>query len=84
MIGFTNHPELARSEIEQWQPGQEIVALERMQAITLEIIIQVVFGVTDAARIDQLRPLVARIANLNLIALLAWKVPVLKQVQPWR
>ena len=76
--------DLARSEIEQWQPGQEIVALERMQAITLEIIIQVVFGVTDAARIDQLRPLVARIANLNLIALLAWKVPVLKRVQPWR
>jgi cytochrome P450 len=35
-------------------------------------------------RIDQLRPLVTGIANLNLIALLAWKVPVLKRVQPWR
>jgi cytochrome P450 len=74
----------ARCEIEQWQPGQEIVALERMQAITLEIIIQVVFGVTDAARLDELRPLVSRIANLHLLALLAWKVPVLKRVQPWR
>jgi cytochrome P450 len=74
----------ARCKIEQRQPGQEIVALERMQAITLEIIIQVVFGVTDAARLDELRPLVSRIANLHLLALLAWKVPVLKRVQPWR
>lgn len=76
--------DLARSEVEHGQPGQEIVALERMQAITLEIIIQVVFGVTGTDRLNELRPLVTRIANLNLIALLAWKMPLLKRVPPWR
>jgi cytochrome P450 family 135 len=76
--------DLAKAEIDHWSDGQEFAAIQRMQAITLEIILRVVFGVSDQDRLDRPRPLVTRIANLNLIVLLAWRYPRLKAVPPRR
>ena len=76
--------ELARAELTRWSDGDEFAVLRRMQAITLEIILRVVFGVTDAERLDALRPLVTKIANLDLAMLLAWRYPKLERLPPWR
>jgi cytochrome P450 len=76
--------DLARAEIARWADGDEFAAIGRMQAITLEIILRVVFGVTDPERLAELRPLVTKIANLDLVMLLAWRYPRLQKLPPWR
>ncbi|WP_377639887.1 cytochrome P450 [Oryzobacter terrae] len=48
--------DVARAEVASWRPGVELRALDRMNALTLEVILRVVFGVTDDARLDRLRP----------------------------
>jgi cytochrome P450 len=49
--------EIAAEEIATW-PAEEPFALRpRMQAITLEVILRIVFGVRDAAKLERLRAL---------------------------
>jgi cytochrome P450 len=45
----------AREVLEQWPYGKATPAQPQMQAITLEVIIAVVFGVTDPERVSRLR-----------------------------
>ena len=47
--------EIAAREIESWPTGVPYKLRPRMQAITLEIIIETVFGVHDGARMEPLR-----------------------------
>ena len=47
--------EIAAREIESWPTGTPYRLRPRMQAITLEIILETVFGVHDEARMDPLR-----------------------------
>jgi len=47
--------EIAAEEIERWPKGAAFKARPRMQAITLEIILRAVFGVTDGERLAELR-----------------------------
>src|SRR3954465_3532538 len=47
--------EIAHREVDRWQPGQELVVRERMRALTFEVICRAVFGVTEPARVAQLR-----------------------------
>ena len=47
--------EIAVREIESWPTGTPYKLRPRMQAITLEIILETVFGVHDRARMDPLR-----------------------------
>jgi cytochrome P450 family 135 len=47
--------EIAGREIESWPTGVPYKLRPRMQAMTLEIIIETVFGVHGGARLDQLR-----------------------------
>jgi cytochrome P450 len=47
--------EISRREIESWPTGKPYALRPRMQAITLEIIIETVFGVQDRERMDPLR-----------------------------
>lgn len=53
---------IARREIDSWPLGElsaegAFALHPRMQAITLEVILEAVFGLTDAARRERLRPL---------------------------
>jgi cytochrome P450 len=45
----------AEAEIDRWPMGVPAAAWPRMQAITLEVILRAVFGVSDAERLDPLR-----------------------------
>jgi cytochrome P450 len=51
--------EAAAREIDRWPAGEPFPAHPSMQAITLEVILSAVFGVTDAARRARLRTLLA-------------------------
>ncbi len=75
---------IVETEIESWPLDAEFPIHTRMQAITLEVILNAVFGVSDERRRDQLRPLLAELLNgtasaaLQLRFLLSRRIPQLK------
>jgi len=75
---------LAKTEIGSWQEGTPFRSLDRMNALTLEVILQVVFGVTDERRLAELRPLVNRTVNVSPAVFLGWGFPRLQGFGPWR
>ena len=75
---------LARDEVERWEPGVPFRSLDRMNALTLEVILRVVFGVTDESRLAALRPLVNRTVDVSPAVLLGWGYPFLQRFGPWK
>ena len=75
---------LAKTEVGRWREGEPFESLERMNALTLEMILQVVFGVTDEARLAELRPLVNKTVNIPPMVFLGWGFPRLQKFGPWR
>ncbi len=75
---------LARTEVGSWQESEPFRSLDRMNALTLEIILQVVFGVTDETRLAELRPLVNNTVNIPPLVFLGWGFPRLQKHGPWR
>ncbi|MEJ7636351.1 cytochrome P450 [Aeromicrobium sp.] len=75
---------IAKTEVDTWHDGDTLVTLDRMNAITLDVILQVVFGVTDEERLAVLRPKVNRMVNIDAKMLLAWSYPRLFALPPWR
>jgi cytochrome P450 family 135 len=53
--------EIAQAEIASWPAGEPMQLWPRMQAITLEVIMRAVFGIRDAARLDELRRMLPQI-----------------------
>jgi cytochrome P450 len=49
--------EIVDAEIDTWPLGEEFALHPRMQAVTLEVILRVVFGVSEGARLERLRVL---------------------------
>jgi cytochrome P450 len=76
--------DLAGAEVRRWRPGETFEALERMNALTLEVILTVVFGVTDEARLAALRPRVKATVEISPAVLLGWGIPALRKHGPWR
>jgi cytochrome P450 len=76
--------EIARAEVRSWTAGQPFRALDRMNALTLEVILRVVFGVTDEARLAELRPLVNKTVDISPAILLGWGYPWLQRFGPWK
>jgi cytochrome P450 len=52
---------VAATEVEGWPRGDAFELRERMQAITLEVILAAVFGVAEGERHDRLRDLLGRV-----------------------
>jgi cytochrome P450 len=75
---------LAKAEVRRWPTGRAFTSHDRMNALTLEIILQVVFGVTDPDRLDALRPLVRRIVAIGPVIMAGWFYPRLRNVGPWK
>lgn len=75
---------IAKAEVDSWHDGDTLVTLDRMNAITLDVILQVVFGVTDERRLAVLRPKVNRMVDIDAKMLLAWSYPKLFALPPWR
>ncbi|MGB0100609.1 MAG: cytochrome P450 [Nocardioides sp.] len=76
--------DVARAEVGSWRSGQEFRSLDRMNALTLEVILRVVFGVTDERRLAELRPRVNKTVEISPAVLLGWGYPWLQRFGPWR
>src|SRR5207244_601357 len=65
--------EVTVRELDRWPLGEPFAIRERMQAITLEVILRAVIGIGDAGRLARLRALVPRLLSTsNLIVWLPW------------
>ena len=56
--------EVASEEIERWPIGEPYRLRPRMQAMTLEIILRAVFGVTEGSRMERLRVELRRLLDI--------------------
>jgi cytochrome P450 family 135 len=74
---------IARDEVAHWPEGQQFRSHDRMNVLTLEVILRVVFGVTDEKRLAALRPRVSATVNVSPAVLLVWGIPALHRVGPW-
>lgn len=76
--------EIAEAEAATWPVGVEFRTLERMNAVTLEVILRVVFGVAEERRLAKLRPLVNDTVDIKPLVLLGWGYPFLQRFGPWK
>jgi cytochrome P450 len=76
--------EVARAEVGRWRDGEDFRSLDRMNDVTLEVILRVVFGVTDERRLEALRPRVRATVDISPVVLLGWGHPRLEKVGPWK
>jgi cytochrome P450 family 135 len=53
--------EIVEAEIDSWPLHQEFPIHARMQAVTLEVILQVVFGISSGPRLDRLREMLSTV-----------------------
>jgi cytochrome P450 family 135 len=51
--------EIAAAEVERWPRGQPVALWPRMQAITLEIIMRAVFGLSEGSRLEEMRAMLS-------------------------
>src|SRR3954470_13913075 len=76
--------QIAKAEVDKWTSGKPFRSLDRMNALTLDVILQVVFGVTDESQLARLRPLVNKTVNVPPAVLLGWGYPFLQRFGPWK
>ena len=57
--------EITREISSHWQPGEQILASEVMPEITLEVILQTVFGLREGDRYQQLKSLLVRLLDMT-------------------
>ncbi len=73
--------EITERAIERWPVGRPFPVRDSMQAITLEVILRVVFGVTDPARLAALRDIAPRVASVATIV--GWPSVLQRDLGPW-
>jgi cytochrome P450 len=62
--------EVAEAEVDGWREGERFVMRERMRALTFEVIVRAVFGVTERERIERLRSALVSLLDLQAIFVL--------------
>jgi cytochrome P450 len=62
--------EITEGEVDSWPVGEPFALRERMQAVTLEVILRAVFGVRDEQRLARYRDAIPRLADTS--NLLIW------------
>ena len=75
---------IARDEVAHWPDGATFRSLDRMNALTLEVILRVVFGVSDEQRLRELRPRVNATVDISPAVLLGWGYPRLQKHGVWK
>jgi cytochrome P450 len=59
--------EVADAEVKSWNDGQELVMRDRMRALTFEVIVRAVFGVTERDRIERLRSALVSVLDMQMV-----------------
>lgn len=70
--------------LDEWPADGGIRAHRLLNALTLEVILRVVFGVTDDERLRRLRPVVTRAVDLGPLLMIGMSIPGLNGRGPWR
>ncbi|HEX3335173.1 MAG TPA: cytochrome P450, partial [Jatrophihabitans sp.] len=76
--------ELAADNVARWPVGAPFAVHPHMNDISLEVILRIVFGVSDESRLADLRPLLQRLIRIGPTIFLGWMYPALENVGPWR
>ncbi|QYL19168.1 cytochrome P450 [Mycolicibacterium pallens] len=76
--------EIAATNIASWPVGKPFSVAPKMSQITLEVIMRLVIGASDPARLAALREVLPRLLNLSAFELLAIGSPGLQTKLPWR
>lgn len=76
--------ELTRAELDRWPENRVFGAHDRMRALTLEIILRVVFGVAEGPRLVELRQLIGKLIEIGLLHVIGWQNPRLQRYGLWR
>ena len=76
--------DVATAEVHSWWPGESFSALQRMNRLTLEVILRVVFGVTDESRLAEMRPRVNTVVDISPAILFGYGMPRLQRLGPWK
>ncbi|MGW1493533.1 cytochrome P450 [Streptomyces sp. NPDC002402] len=76
--------EIAEQEAHSWPIGTPVRLLDRAYALTLDIMVRVVFGVDDLQRAAQLSRALRQVSDIGLSDILVWIRPELGKVWPWR
>jgi cytochrome P450 family 135 len=76
--------EIVDREVARWPIGKPLPMMERMQAITLDVMLRTVLGADDPDRLAPLRTAIRRGVELSPLDLLMWVWPSLRHVPPWR
>ncbi len=68
--------EIAAAEVDRWPVGTEFPIRPRMQAITLEVILRTVIGVSDERRLERLRTLLRKVTQVGVVEMwIVWAYP---------
>lgn len=68
--------EITAAEVDRWPLGKEFPIRPRMQAITLEVILRTVVGVSDERRLERLRTLLRKITQVGVVEMwIVWAYP---------
>jgi cytochrome P450 len=73
--------EIAEREIDRWRPGDTVRMRAVGQEITLEVMIRAVFGVSEPARVAELKRRLPRLASISPVLLVMRKD--LGPLSPW-
>jgi len=76
--------QLTADRVASWPVGTPFALHQHMNDISLEVILRIVFGITDEDRLAQLRPLLQRLVQIGPTTFLGWMYPQLQVVGPWR
>lgn len=76
--------QIAAAQVETWPTGATVRGLDAMTAITLDVIGEVVLGVSDPGRRALLGPPIRRITDIAPLTLLGSRSPRLQNHGPWK
>jgi cytochrome P450 len=75
---------LAAQEVTRWPVGTPFAAQPRINALTLEIILQVVFGVVEGPQLEELRDALARLVAAPMTVFIGEIATPLQRFGPWK
>ena len=76
--------EVTAQQLDRWPRSGRVRAHVLLNELTLEVILRVVFGVSDSARLDRIRPIVARAVDAGPLVMIGLGIPALHGIGPWK
>ncbi len=76
--------QLAEDTVASWPVDQPFGVHQYMNDISLEVILRIVFGVSDESRLAEMRPLLKRLVRIGPVIFLGWLYPGLDNIGPWK